>query len=535
MPVLLSLMLAADLPVDVLDAGEGTANIPPPGCPAPTDEVEVQDRTAGLASILRCPMCEGSSIANSPTEAAAAATTLIEDMIRDGRCDEQIVDEFVSRYGEWVVMDSPDAPLVVEKGFISHTLDNGLHVSILSDPELAIVATQVWVQVGSAHETDNEAGFAHLFEHLMCGATSSHGKEDYARHHTVNGGYENAYTMFDNTVYISNISADAHDEVLHYESDRLTNLVLSQDNLDNEIKIVTEELRLRTENNPFARLLGPALAGLFGDHPYGHSPAGTKEDLANADLELVQKFYAGYYRPENVHLVIVGPVHGPSTLAKVEAAFGPIEGDALTPPEVPTLRDIEYTDRVELTEDIPPIKVAGLYYPGPTKRSEDWYAWELMTEMLAGGELDHFREELVGRRGKAMEAVTITEELEAGAILAFGSVSLPFRRKAKAIKLLHESVEALGEGEWLGEASLETARRRLLRAELERSYYAERLADDVGMAYAWQGDDTLAVDGATEALQAVTLEQVKAVWSTYVAEATPVEVFIQKGDAAEVE
>ena len=121
MPVLLSLMLAADLPVDVLDAGEGTANIPPPGCPAPTDEVEVQDRTAGLASILRCPMCEGRSIANSPTEAAAAATTLIEDMIRDGRCDEQIVDEFVSRYGEWVVMDSPDAPLVVEKGFISHT------------------------------------------------------------------------------------------------------------------------------------------------------------------------------------------------------------------------------------------------------------------------------------------------------------------------------------------------------------------------------------------------------------------------------
>ena len=428
----------------------------------------------------------------------------------------------------------PEPPPVVEKGFWSETLDNGMHVSILADPDLPIVATQVWIQVGSAHEADSELGFAHLFEHLMFGDTSTHGKEDYARHHTVNGGYENAYTMFDNTVYISNIGPDAHDEVLHYESDRLQNLVLSQENLDNEIKIVTEELRLRTENNPFARLLGPALSGIFGEHPYAHSPAGTKEDLANADLELVQKFYAGYYRPENVHLVIVGPVHGPSTMQKVKEQFGGIEGEALTPPEVPSLTAVAYPDRVELTEDIPPIKVAGLFYVGPTMRSADWYPWKLMTEMLAGGELDHFREALVTDRGKAVEAVTITEELEAGAILAFGSISLPIRRKEKAISLLHETVDALGEGDWLSEESLATARRRMLRAELERTWFAERLADDIGLAYAWQGDDRLALEGSAEAIRAVTLEQVREAWNTWIAEATPVEVFIKKGATQDV-
>ena len=156
---------------------------------------------------------------------------------------------------------------------------------------MPIVATQILVQVGSAHEASNEAGFAHLFEHLMFGATSNHDKEAYSRHHTINGGSENAYTSFDNTVYISEIGPLVHDQVLVLEADRMANLVLSQDNLDNEKKIVTEELRLRTENNPVSRLLGPALEGLFGDHPYGHSPAGTKEDLAAADLGLVQKFY----------------------------------------------------------------------------------------------------------------------------------------------------------------------------------------------------------------------------------------------------
>ena len=436
---------------------------------------------------------------------------------------------------EEVVEEEPEPePLVVEYGFIDTTLDNGMQVSILSDPDLPIVATQIWVQVGSAHETNNELGFAHLFEHLMFGDTSTYGKEDYARHHTTNGGYENAYTMFDNTVYISNIGPDAHDEVLHYEADRFTNLVLSQDNLDNEIKIVTEELRMRTENNPFARLLGPALKSLFGDHPYGHSPAGTKEDLANADLELVQKFYAGYYRPANLHLVIAGPVHGESTLAKVEEQFGGITGDALSPPEVPELRSIDFAERIEMTEDIPPIKVAALFYVGPTQRSEDWTAWEVMTQMLAGGQLDHFREELVTERGKAVEAGAIYEELEAGSILAFGSVSLPIRRKEKAIKLLHDSVDALSEGAWLSEASLETARRRLLRSELERSYYADRMADAIGLAHAWRGDASLALEGSEEALRAVDLDDIKQVWDTYVVQGTPVELFIKKGDAQEV-
>ena len=76
--------------------------------------------------------------------------------------------------------------------FLSETLPSGLSVSILADPALSVVATQMWVNVGSAHEASNEKGFAHLFEHLMFGETSNHGKEDYSRYHTIHGGDENA-------------------------------------------------------------------------------------------------------------------------------------------------------------------------------------------------------------------------------------------------------------------------------------------------------------------------------------------------------
>lgn len=428
---------------------------------------------------------------------------------------------------------SEEAPveeeIVVEAGFISETLENGLKVSILSDPELPIVATQMWVQVGSAHEADQEKGFAHLFEHLMFGETETHDKEAYARHHNANGGSENAYTAFDNTVYISEIQPAAHDAVLAFEADRMVNLVLSAENLANEQKIVTEELRLRTENNPGARLLGPALAGIFGEHPYGHSPAGTKEDIAAADLALVQKFYEGYYHPANMHLVVVGPVPGPQTLDTIRDVFGPVDKERLAPPEVPELASWDFPERVVLKEDLPPVKIAGVAYFGPTQRDADYWAYRLMTEMLAGGELDRLREELVTTQGKAVEAFTLSEELRAGGILAFASMSLPFRCKNRALKLLHRSVDTLGTGEWMSEPTLETAKRRLLRQELEQRYYAASLADAIGTAYAWQGDDRLALEGNAEAIDGVTIEQVRAAWQTYVTDAEPVEVFFKKG------
>ena len=170
------------------------------------------------------------------------------------------------------------------------TLENGLQVSIYSNQNFPIVATQTWVSVGSAQESSVEKGFAHLFEHLMFGNTTTSCKEEeYNKVHIYHGGTENAYTAFDNTVYISEIPPQAHSLVLDLEADRLQNLILDEEALNNEKKIVTEELRLRLENNPQSRLLTSTLAGFFGEHPYAHSPAGTKEDIQNADLGIVQE------------------------------------------------------------------------------------------------------------------------------------------------------------------------------------------------------------------------------------------------------
>ncbi|MSQ04351.1 MAG: insulinase family protein [Myxococcales bacterium] len=414
---------------------------------------------------------------------------------------------------------------------LTETLPNGMRVSILSDPDLTVAATQMWVHVGSAHETESEAGFAHLFEHLMFGRTSTYDKESYSRYHNMNGGVENAYTSFDNTVFISAIALQFHDQVLVYEADRLRNLVIAEDNLENEKKIVTEELRLRTENDPASRLFGPGFAAVFGEHPYGHIPVGTKEDISSANLDLVRKFYDGYYQPGNINLVIAGPVDGPATLARVRELFGPLGGERLVPPVIPPLTNWELPDAVLLQEDLPPIKVAALIYMAPPERDPEYWPYAVMTEMLSGGELDHFREELVGRRHKALEAVTASQSLREGSMMIFASISLPFRVRGRVFKLLYDTQTTLTTGDWLSGESLETTKRRMLRTTLERRYSAASQADAIGSAYAWTGDESLAMGGEIALINAVTLEQVRAVWERYIIAAHPVEVFARKGPA----
>ena len=315
------------------------------------------------------------------------------------------------------------------------------------------------------------------------------------------------------------------------EADRFANLIFSEENLANEKKIVTEELRMRGENNPTARLLSPGLKAVFGDHPYGHSPAGTKDDIAAATLELTKKFYTGYYRPQNAHLVVVGPVEAQATIARVKELFGSYAGAAVTPPETPRLLGRDYEDRVDLREKIPPIKISALVYRTPAPDDADYYAFSLLTQMLSGNAVDRFREELVENRGKAMEALTAPMNLRAGSLWIAASINLPFRWTRTAFKHLHQTIDTLDSGDWMSEENLATARKLELRNVLETRYFAASEASAIGEAWSWQRDTSLALDGKVAALKTITLDDIRAVWKKYVVDAKPTEVLIRRGKA----
>jgi predicted Zn-dependent peptidase len=411
-------------------------------------------------------------------------------------------------------------------GYVSQVLDNGLRVSILSVPPNTVVATQLWYHVGSANEEASSRGFAHLFEHLMFGKTANHEKDEYANHHHRYGGYENAYTSFDETVYVSTIAEQHHSAVLGFEADRMVNLVLDEENLENEKKIVSEELRVRMENDPYSRIGVAALKAVFGEHPYAYMPGGTREDVAAATLDQCLEFYESYYRPRNAHLVIVGPVDAEEKLAEVRELFGDLPAEGVTPPDVPALVDWEFPEEVTLKEDLPPAELAILGYSLPPADGEDYWAITLMQQLLGGGAVDQFEESLVTRRRKAVHASTEWMATRRGEALMFNAAFLPYRTRAKAFRLMEQALDELAALEWLTEESLASAKRTLLRREMNRVYYADSRADAIGRARWWQGDERVAFDAARR-IEAVTRDEVERVFREYVMEARPVRVYLR--------
>ena len=410
--------------------------------------------------------------------------------------------------------------------FVSERLPNGMQVSILADPRMPLVATQVWYHVGSANEAPASRGLAHLFEHLMFGPTAQRGGRDYWEHHHRHGGRTNAYTTPDETVYVSEIPPEHALGVLQREAERMRGLLLSGDLLDNEKRIVTEELRLRIENDPLARIFQGAIAALLGEHPYAILPTGTKEDLAQATLESCRAFYDRFYHPDQAHLVIVGPVHTRSMLKIARELFGPIPAGGQPAVDVAPLDRWSYPDEVELRDDIPPVEIAIAGFPLPAATSPDRTALTVLGRMLSGGQIDRMREELVTRRGKAVDAGTQLLFLRRGGAIVFYSASVPYRRKKTAFRLLEQSRQKLAAMDWLTEESLSSTKRAMRRDELSGAYYAASQAQSIGVAGWWRGEPRTALDRAAE-IDTVTLDQVRGVFLRYVIEPEPVRVYIR--------
>lgn len=409
--------------------------------------------------------------------------------------------------------------------FISEVLPNGLRVTILPDPRQPVVSTQVWYHVGSANESSESRGLAHLFEHLMFGETVRYSKGQYIEYHRRYGGKWNAYTGVDETVFWSQIAPEYHEEVLKMEADRMMHLVLSQGILDDEKKIVTEELRRGLENDPITRLIAAARRAVLLEHPYAYTPFGTKEDIARATLQDCRGFYDRFYGPRNAHLVIVGPVDGPAILATARKAFGAIPDRGNSPPAVPSLLDHALPEEIELEEDIPSIEVALVVFPLPPSDADDIWALQVMVELLCGRSLSPFKEELVTFRRKALEAGALVLWARRGGMIVFYSASLPYRRKTTAFRLIEETLAEVAHPRWINEQSVRSARLALVRRMLRDSYFANRQASAIGKSWHWYGDGRIAFERA-ERVQAVTPQEVSRVFEKYVLEASPARIYV---------
>ncbi len=210
------------------------------------------------------------------------------------------------------------------------TLSNGLEVVVIPDHRAPVVTHMIWYKVGGADETAGKSGLAHFLEHLMFKGTAQNPGNRFSETVADIGGQENAFTSDDYTGFFQRVPREHLKEMMAFEADRMTGLVLSDDVVQPELKVVLEEQYMRVANNPGARLSEQMDAALYLNHPYGRPVIGWRHEIEKLDRNDVLAFYRRFYSPNNAIVVVAGDVTPGEVKADAEDTYGKVADRAPT-------------------------------------------------------------------------------------------------------------------------------------------------------------------------------------------------------------
>jgi zinc protease len=243
------------------------------------------------------------------------------------------------------------APALAED-VTAFTLDNGMEVVVIEDHRAPVVVHMVWYKAGSADEKRGVSGVAHFLEHLMFKGTDDLAPGELSRVVAENGGTDNAFTSYDYTAYFQRVAADRLDLMMTMEADRMTDLILSEDDWRTEREVIIEERKQRTDSDPDAIFGEQRRAAQYLNHPYGTPIIGWKHEMAALTREDALDWYNTNYAPNNAVLIVAGDVEPDEVRKMAERHFGPIPANPAIPPrerveEPPQLSERRLTFRDE--------------------------------------------------------------------------------------------------------------------------------------------------------------------------------------------
>ena len=329
--------------------------------------------------------------------------------------------------------------------FEKTTLANGLRVIVHTDITTPFVAVNVCYNVGAKHEDPQRTGFAHLFEHLTFGG-SQH-VPDFDGPIQNAGGTNNAFTTNDITNYYITIPANNIETALWLESDRMLGPKFTKKGLEVQRNVVIEEFRQRNLNKPYGDIWHLLRDLSYKVHPYRWPTIGLiPEHIEQATLEEVKDFFFHHYAPNNAVLVITGNIAPDHAFRLAEKWFSDIPEREIKNNKIHP-EPLQISDR-ELTvhRDVP-IDTFYISWHTSSRLDQDFYAADLLSDILSGGKSSRVEERLVKGLKLFTEAdVFLSGESEPGLFVASGKINegvdFEFARKAMINEVL-QTAESL--------------------------------------------------------------------------------------------
>jgi len=398
-----------------------------------------------------------------------------------------------------------------------HRLSNGLCLVSVVDHSAPIVAYQSWFSVGSRHEQEGRTGMCHLFEHLMFNETKSLPVGEFDRQIEAIGGDTNAATWVDWTFYRASIPKDALGLIISLEATRMTELVLTPKVVEAEREVVINE-RLQCIHDDVDGFAGQELfRHAFETHGYRWPTIGWMDDIKALSIPDMEQFYADYYAPNNLTLVVVGDFEESELLASVEDKYGALVSSNVSPPdsapEPPQLGERCHSYKK-------PVNSARVLYgyKAPPQGHADWPAISFACQLLSGSASAPLHRELVVHRELASSISCEVMPFRDASLIELSATAT----REHTLDELQEAIDTeLGA---LADKPIPQSEVDKVANQVETEFWGslttvDGKAESLGHYQCVHGDFR-ALFSMAESLAAVTAEDVRRVLSTYFTEST---------------
>ncbi len=397
------------------------------------------------------------------------------------------------------------------------TLKNGLRVIVKEDRRAPTAVHMVWYRAGAMDEKDGTSGVAHVLEHMMFKGTKTLKTGEFNQRVAAAGGRDNAFTSLDYTAYFQIVPKGALPEMMRLEADRMANLQLKPEEFASEIQVVMEERRLRTDDNPQARVYEVLNSASFTAHPYRRPIIGWMDDLQNMNWQDARDWYRSWYAPNNAYVVVVGDVDHKEVFKLAEQTYGKhkVKPLPVRKPQNEPMQDGQRRVTVKAPAQLPYLLMA---WKAPKlvdlDKDRDPYALEVLSALLDGNDAARFPKRLV-RGEKIAQSAGAGYDATLRGETRFMLVGQP--AAGKSVTELEAALRAelkRIQDEGVTEEELKRVKTQTIAAQVYKRDSLMAQAMEIGQAEA-SGLHWRDIDKLLDKIRSVTAEEVQAVAKKY--------------------
>ena len=279
---------------------------------------------------------------------------------------------------------NPDSIPAIPAGVKLTSLENGLAIIVREDHSAPVVSAQAWAMTGSIHEGKwLGAGMSHVLEHMLFKGTSTRPGSRIDQEVQEAGGYMNAYTSFDRTVYHINVPNTGAKVAIDILCDIMQNATLPPDEMAKEKQVILREMDMNVDD-PGRRASRRLFETAYTKSPYRLTVIGYPDIFNELKQEDILAYYHEKYAPNNVFFVVAGDVKNDEVIAQIREAYAKSKSRALSPVVLPP--EPRQTAPREIIEEAP-IELGHFYFAWhiPELRHPDVPALDVLAVLVGHG------------------------------------------------------------------------------------------------------------------------------------------------------